>query len=74
MKYFKQAIIYFLIYNIDISRIMKGEQFMDKEIIYKRSRKDIAIYLILSIIGDLGAIYAIQVNSLIVGLDRKSVV
>ena len=41
---------------------------MDKEIIYKRSRKDIAIYLILSIIGDLGAIYAIQVNSLIVGL------
>ena len=69
MKYFKQAIIYFLIYNIDISRIMKGEQFMDKEIIYKRSRKDIAIYLILSIIGDLGAIYAIQVNSLIVGLD-----
>lgn len=41
---------------------------MDKEIIYKRSRKDIAIYLILSIIGDLGAIYAIRVNSLIVGL------
>ena len=41
---------------------------MDKEIIYKRSRKDIAIYLILSIIGDLGAIYAIQVNSLIVVL------
>lgn len=40
---------------------------MEKEIVYKRSRRDITMYLLLSLIADLGCIYAIQVNSTVVG-------
>ena len=41
---------------------------MDKEIIYKRSRRDIVMYLLLAVIADFGCIYAIQSNSVIIGL------
>lgn len=41
---------------------------MDKEIIYKRSRMDILVYLLLCLIGDMGFIYAIGANSLLLGL------
>ncbi len=41
---------------------------MEKEIIYKRSRRDIIMYLLLCLMGDLGAIYAMQVNSIILGI------
>ena len=46
---------------------------MEKEIIYKRSRKDITMYLLLSIIGFLGSIYAFQVNSLVIGTIGLSI-
>lgn len=41
---------------------------MEKEIIYKRSRRDVTMYLLLSIIADLGCTYAIQVNSVVIGI------
>lgn len=41
---------------------------MEKEIIYKRSRRDIVMYLLLLIIVDLGAVYMILSNSYILGL------
>ena len=41
---------------------------MKKEIIYRRSRRDIIMYILLSLMGDLGSIYAIQVNSVAIGI------
>ena len=41
---------------------------MEKEIIYKRSRKDIMMYLLLAIIADLGCSYMILCDSYILGL------
>ena len=41
---------------------------MKKEIIYRRSRRDIIMYILLSLMGDLGSIYAIQVNSVAIGM------
>ncbi|MEG0857549.1 MAG: STM3941 family protein [Terrisporobacter sp.] len=40
---------------------------MEKEIVYKRSRRDIVMYLLLAIMADLGCMYAIQSNSVILG-------
>lgn len=41
---------------------------MEKEIIYRRSRKDIMMYLLLAIIADLGCAYMILCDSYILGL------
>ena len=40
---------------------------MEKEIVYKRSRRDIIMYLLLVIIADLGCAYMILCNSYILG-------
>ena len=40
---------------------------MEKEILYKRSRRDIIMYLLLVIIADLGCAYMILCNSYILG-------
>lgn len=41
---------------------------MEKEIIYRRSRKDIMMYLLLAIIADLGCTYMMLCDSYILGL------
>lgn len=41
---------------------------MEKEIIYKRSRRDIMMYLLLVIIADLGCAYMMLCNSYILGI------
>lgn len=41
---------------------------MEKEIVYKRSRRDIMMYLLLAIIADLGSAYMMLCNAYILGV------
>jgi len=58
----------FFSYNVNICIFIKGGMYMEKEIVYKRSRKDILMYLLLVIIADLGCAYMILCGSYILGI------